>query len=198
MYSNAHNIDSVRRYPPNSPNGTIVAGSTSSVSGTLQRPVGLAIDDRLNLYIADQDGKTIYQLPPNGTKLLPVIDTDPTIDKPAVLLSPLGSSNSIYITGEGKNGVYLWTFNATTPSLILTNVAGGTTLKSPTGMKLDPHGNLYVADSENKRIVMFCANSTVGIVVATVADKVVDLAFDSDQNLYVLTNGGKVQKFDLL
>lgn len=198
MYINSHHNGLVRRFPPDSTNGTAFVGTGSSVSGTLKRPHGLAIDYNSNLYISDIDAGIIYQAPRNGTALIPVIDTSSLLSRPQRLLSPLGSSNEIYINDDNRDAVYLWKFNTTTPSLILTNVIGGTTLKNPKGMKLDTHGNLYVADYDNQRIVMYCANSTVGIVVATMDDQPIDLAFDSEMNMYVLTENGLVSKYKVV
>ncbi|CAF4177925.1 unnamed protein product, partial [Adineta steineri] len=53
--------------------------------------------------------------------------------------------------------------------------------------------NLYVADTDNDRVVMYCVNSTVGIVVAEDNNSVpslqkpVAVAFDSDLNLYLVS-----------
>ncbi|CAF2852635.1 unnamed protein product [Rotaria sp. Silwood2] len=69
-------------------------------------------------------------------------------------------------------------------------------------MVFDPYGNLYIVDSDNDRVVMHCANSTVGIVVAGGSsttpdlDKPTAVALDSNLNLYVAVSGGtKVTEF---
>ena len=198
MYTNDHNGNLVRRYSSSSPNGTIIAGTGSSVSGTITYPTGLAIDNQFNLYIADQDADKIFWLAPGSSALVPVINLKPPMDKPLHILFPPGSSDSLYITDDQDNVVYLWKFNAATPSSTLSSVIDGTTLKEPKGMKLDPDGNLYVADNKNKRIVLFCVNSTVGVIVASLTGEPIDLAFDSQMNMYVLTKDGFVLKHDLM
>lgn len=198
MFTNDHDLDRVRRYDPNTlPNGVLVAGAGSSVSGTLQRPVGTAVDDNFNLYIGDQDGDRIYKLVPGGTSLVSVINTNPTISKPSALLLPDGTSNEIFISDEDGTAVFLWPFGATSPRVTYTNVQGGSTLSKPRGMKLDPLGNLYVADQNNNRVVMFCKNSTTGIVVMNTPKKTLDLAFDSNMNLFILEDDGKLYKHTL-
>ena len=198
MFANDHNGNRVRRYAKNSTTGTIVAGAGSTVSGSLNFPVGTTIDDNFNLYIADQNNDRIAKLAPNGTTLITVINTNGVVTKVTALLLPQGLSNQIYMSDENNHEVYLWTFGAAMPSVTYTNVIGGTTLRKPRGIKLDFLGNLYVADQGNSRIVMYCVNSTMGIVVAQTGGKPVDLDFDSDMNLYALVDTGVVERYGLL
>ena len=70
------------------------------------------------------------------------------------------------------------------------------TLNAPRGIEYDKYGNLYVCDRSNKRVVMYCVNSTMGRVVvadnaATVLQNPYDVAFDSDLNMYVLDGDGQ-------
>ena len=197
MYAADHNGNRVRRFPKGSPNGTLVAGSGSSVTGSLNHPVGTAIDDNFNLYIGDQNNNRVAKLALNGTSLTTVINTNGVVSKVSALLLTPVFSNQIYMSDEDQQEVYLWTFGAAGPSVTYTNVIGGQQLKKPRGIKLDPMGNLYVADHDNSRIVMFCANSTTGIVVVQTADKPMDIAFDTDLNLYAYVDSGAVLKYDL-
>ena len=198
MYANAHNDDLVRKYAPNTVSGTIVAGAGSSVTGTLDYPTGTAVDDNFNLYIADQKNDRIAKLASGATSLVTAINTGNTISKHSALLLPNGTANQIYISDENGKEVYLWTFNAVSPSVTYTNVIDGTTLKKPRGIKLDSYGNLYVADQDNDRVVVFCAGSTTGLVVMQAPDKVKDIAFDSNMNLYILADDGILYKHALL
>ncbi|CAF1249394.1 unnamed protein product, partial [Rotaria sordida] len=198
MYTNDHNDDTVRRYASGSSTGVLVAGAGSSATGTFARPVGTAIDDNFNLYVGDQDAKLVKKLAAGSSSLVTVINTASYIDKLSALLFPKDTSDRLFMSDENQKEVYLWKFNATAPSVTYTNVAGGTTLKKPRGLKLDPYGNLYVADNDNSRIVMYCVNSTTGIVITSISGKPEDLAFDSDMNLYVLTDTGKILKHSLL
>jgi hypothetical protein len=82
------------------------------------------------------------------------------------------------MSDEDKNEVYFWKFNATSSSVAYTNVVGSPDkLSKPRRMKLDAFCNLYVADNDNSRIVMYCVNSTNIIIVSATNGKPVDLAF---------------------
>ena len=197
MYTNAHDKNLIRRYPPSS--GTIVIGAGSSIGGSLNHPAGMAIDENYTLYVADQDNKRILQWERNASSIVSVIDTSAVISYPSALLISPTSANQLYISDEKGTAVYLWTTNTATPNTIFKTVTGGKNLNKPRGIKLDQYGNLYVADTENKRIVMFCVNSTLGtIVVDSMPDKPADLAFDSNFNLYAILDSGVVSKHVLL
>ena len=198
MYTNDHKNLRVREYTPGATTGVVIAGGSPTVVGSLTYPVGLAIDPSLNLYIGNQGADRILLLNPAGTTLTSVINTNGVITKSSALLFPGSTYDRLYISDVGGDGVYLWRINASTYDQKLTNVAGGTKLNQPRGMKLDPIGNLFVADTNNNRIVMYCVNSTVGTVVATLSSQPQDLAFDSQMNLYAVTSGKQVLKFDLI
>lgn len=193
LYTNCHSNDRIRQYRLDTlPGGVIVAGSGSSVTGTFSDPRGIAIDDNFNLYVGDRGTDLIVKLASGGSSLMRQMNVSLYATGIGALLLPHGTSSQIYFSDESGTSVFLWTFGATTPDLILTNVLGGTTLTAPRGLKVDSFGNLYVADKSNNRIVAFCANTTVGIVIVNTPSSPSDLAFDSQMNLYVLQSDGKL------
>ena len=199
VYINHHTNNTVLRFARDASAMTIIAGSGSAVNGTLDHPTGTAIDNDFNLYIADQGNDQVQKLASNSSNLVVVISTGSLVSEMSALLLPRTSNDHIYISDEGDRQVYLWQFGAATPSVTFSNVASGPpTLDQPRGMKLDPLGNLYVADTENSRIVLYCTNSTMGIVVLSTSDKPVDIAFDSNMNLYALLDNGQAFKYQLL
>ncbi len=198
MYANAHNADLVRRYPPNTLNGVIYAGTGSNASGTLNYPTGIAVDKNFTLYNADRDNKRIVKREQNGTTLVTVFNTASAINQWGALAFSQNSSDQIYISDEGSTKVVLWQFGAAAPSVTYTQVNDGTTLNKPRGIKLDVAGNLYVADQKNSRVVMFCVNSTVGIVIANLSGEPQYIAFDSKMNLYATASTKQVLKYSSL
>ncbi|CAF4153045.1 unnamed protein product [Adineta steineri] len=187
----------VQKFAPGSTTGTTVAGTTGSHSGALtdlDQPTAIGVDSNLNIYILDSNNKRLVEWTPNATSGTLLISNNNMNNYYDILLVP-NSSNQIYISDQHSNAVDLWTFGASSPSNTFQTVNDtqhNSLSSNPTRMILDPYGNLYVADRDNDRIVMFCANSTVGIVVAEDGNSgpslknPLDLAFDSDLNLYVL------------
>jgi sugar lactone lactonase YvrE len=209
MYVSDQGNNRVQRYPPNSLNGTMVAGQGSGGSAApngLNNPTGIDVDNNSNLYIADTGNKRVMLWTPNATNGSILISSNLINDVYGLVLVP-GSSNQVYLSNQGgSNSIYLWTFSASAPDVTLTQVSGTyNTLNNPSGITLDPYGNLYVADRGNSRVVMYCVNSTVGIVVVggtgstPVLNQPIAVGFDSNLNLYVGTdNGDNVVLFTLL
>ncbi|CAF2032789.1 unnamed protein product [Rotaria magnacalcarata] len=118
--------------------------------------------------------------------------------KLSALLLNLFASNQIYISDDTGNAVYLWIFGAATPSITCTQVNCGSTLQAPRGIKIDTFGNLYVADQNNIQVVMYSANSTMGTIILSFTARPMDLALDSQLNVYVLLDNGKLYKHKLI
>ncbi|CAF3801757.1 unnamed protein product [Adineta steineri] len=203
MYVVDNGNNRVQRFALGSTTGTTVAGTTASTNALtdLKQPTAIDIDNNSNLYILDMGNTRLVEWAQNATSGTLLISSSTLNNDYDILLAP-NSSNQIYISDQGAHALYLWTFGVSTPSMTLQTVNDShNTLNNQMGMVLDPYGNLYVADRDNDRVVVYCANSTVGIVVAEDNNSVpslkkpVALAFDSDLNLYLLsTNNGQVVK----
>ncbi|CAF1132863.1 unnamed protein product [Rotaria sordida] len=204
MYVTSHELDKVLRFPPNSFTGTTVAGSSSSGSGLddLNDPTDMVVDNNLNLYVVDTKNNRVIKWAPNATSGTPVISSTLIDGVQGILFAP-GSSNQVYLSDSGQKCIYVWTFGASSPSITLSQVTNSTktTLNEPQGIIFDSSNNLFVADKKNNRVVMYCVNSTVGIPVvgesgtSPVPTNAMDVAFDSDYNLYVVTEDDEVIKY---
>ncbi|CAF3297369.1 unnamed protein product [Rotaria sp. Silwood2] len=207
LYITGHSNERVVRYSPDFTSNTNVAGipgSSSLALTNLKYPLGLDLDDELNLYVAERGNRRVTKWTPNATSGIIAIGTSSTPGFYGLLLS-LYSSTEAYVSSEDTDTVYLWAFNATTPKVSLTQVNDTSTmLRNPRGLNYDVYGNLYVADKGNQRVVMYCVNSTIGkVVVATTTAPRLDLpehiVFDSNMNLYVVDSSNDfVVKFERL
>ena len=180
-----------------------VRGTSSSATNHLSSPSGLTMDNDNNLYIADTNNRRVVKWELGAASGTVVIQANSSYSFTDIVLVP-GTSNQVYISSTASSVVYQWTFGATSPSLTLLQVNGSApnTLQGPRGIKVDPYGNLYVADTGNDRIVRFCSGSTLGTVVI---DEnwgpvnlllPVDLAFDSALNLYLVDqDGNKIYRY---
>ncbi|CAF1299245.1 unnamed protein product [Adineta steineri] len=196
MYVVDNGNNRVQRFAPGSTSGTTVAGTTASTNALtdLKQPTAIDIDSNSNLYILDMGNTRLVDWTQNATNGTLLISDNSLNNDYDIIIMP-NSSNQVYICDQDGHAIYLWTFGASTPSVTLQTVNDSqhNSLNNPTGIVLDPYGNLYVADRDNNRVVMFCVNSTVGIVVAEDNNSVpslkspVALAFDSDLNLYLLS-----------
>ncbi|HVA79058.1 MAG TPA: NHL repeat-containing protein, partial [Candidatus Binataceae bacterium] len=123
-------------------------------AGSLDQPQGLAIDGAGNLYVADTANNRVleYNQPvSNGESASRVFGQDQT----GTNFSAAGCNQ-----GAGTSGP-----------------ASATTLCLPEGVGLDPAGNLYVADSNNNRVLEY--NSPLAIVngLAGSGDVTADVVF---------------------
>ena len=202
MYVSDYENHRVQRYPPNSNVGQTVAGLTStSGSGTnlLKHPSCILVDEDQNLFIADSENDRVVKWAENATSGIVVIANPGSgtseIKKPYGLLLINGSSNHIYLSVEEENRVQLWMFGAQQANSTLSSGS----LNKPRGILMDPYGNVYVADKDNNRIQMFCANSSAVVTVIGAGGSLNQpsgIAIDSKLNLYVAnTEDNEVLKF---
>ncbi len=113
------------------------------------------------------------------------------------------STSTIFISNSDAETIVSWPIGATTSTIIAgqTSISGTDDflLNNPYDVKCDPYGNLYVADTNNNRILLFCQNppSTSGRIIAGYQLSYPSgIALDSNLNLYVLSQSNdQVQKF---
>ena len=117
MYVSDQGNNRVQQYWPNSLNGTMVAGQGGGGSNALNglnNPTGIAVDNNSNLYIADTGNHRLMQWAPNATIGSILITSNLMNNVYGLLLAP-GSSNQVYLSSQGQNCIYLWTFGASNP-----------------------------------------------------------------------------------
>jgi sugar lactone lactonase YvrE len=208
MYVADTNNNRVKMFAPNSSIGVTVAGLTGNGGGLLNnqlgRPMGIAVDDSLNVYVTDTNNQRVMMWTPNATSGTPLISGTGQLNRPYGIVLKNGSSNEVYLGDNNRNQIQLWTFGAAQANTTLAGV-NFNDLNRPRAIIFDPYGNLYVADADNNRVQMFCVGSTNGTTVAgssggtPVLNIPSGIAFDSDLNLYVSdTNNNQVLKYERL
>ena len=124
----------------------------------------------------------------------------------------LDEANQIfYISNEQSHSVTQWVIGDYENRNVYAGIPGrlgnsSAQLFNPQGVTMDKYGNLYVADTSNNRIQMFCPDAVFGLTVAGTGESgrgnqqlmfPYDVAFDSKMNLYVAdTWNNRIQRFD--
>ncbi len=193
------------------------------LAAQLKSPEGVAVDAAGNLYISDAGNARIREVNAAGT-----ISTfvggglnDGGLGVFGLLNQPSGvvgdNSGNTYIADSGNNRVRKVAANGTISTVAGTGVAGyggdgsaatGAQLNAPQGVALDAAGNLYIADSNNRRIRKVdgsgkittaagngnCCSYTGDGGAATKAQigTPYGLAVDSSGNLYISDTGNNV------
>ena len=212
----------VQKFVNGSTNGTTIAGISGSPGAGLSQFNGLrhlAFDaTEPYMYIAACDDHRIMRYLTNstsGTNGVLVAGGNgagygnTTLYYPWGLFYSPSISTDLFITNYYAHSVIRWTPGA--PSgYFVAGVPGSSgqnpvLLSYPTGIAVDTYLNIYVADTYNHRIQMFCANSQTGFTVAgtgmasntaTQLNNPRSVVFDSAMNMYVGdTSNSRVQKF---
>ncbi len=172
----------------------------------LERPVGLALDGKGNLYVVEQERKGVSVFDPEGKRLR--FFTDPSVQRPTGIAIDR-QHNKIYVVDSSHTKSMDHSVKVFNPEgkLIgkLGKGKGGATdyFMFPTYVTVDDKGNVYVTDTLNSRVQMFDVN---GHYVKSFGkrgngwgmfDKPKGVALDSFGNLYVADSGwSNVQIFN--
>jgi TolB-like protein/sugar lactone lactonase YvrE len=150
----------------------------AAASGPLIKPTGVAVDPGGNLYIADFPNHTIRQVLPDGTMKdfagergtsgsTNGLGTTARFSNPADVA--LGPDNALYVADCDNHAI-----RKITPGRVVTTFAGqmgqeghadgpagNAKFKFPTGLAVDPVGNVYVADIGNHVVRKITPDGTV-------------------------------------
>ncbi|CAF1128659.1 unnamed protein product [Adineta steineri] len=226
IYGNIYVTDTrnyrIQKYINGSKNATSLAGvngSAGSALNQLNTSRYFTFDSTdTYMYIVDSGNHRILRYLTNstsGTNGTLVAGGTGTSNANTSLNSPWGIhylpsiSNDLFITNTNGHSVIRWTPGASSGVFVAgkPGVSGSnsTLLNYPTGIKLDNYMNIYVADTQNNRIQLFCANSNIGATIAGNGSAGSDaiqldgprgIAFDSAMNMYIGDVGNlRVQKF---
>ena len=122
-------------------------GTVSPIGSNWQSPEGIAIDNALNLYVADSAASAVYEDSPGGA-LLATIGSG--LKEPSSVA--VDAAGNVYIADAGNGRVVeVPVVNGALSNASQVVVYSGTS--GPAGLSVDASGNLYIADSGNKKVL---------------------------------------------
>ena len=211
----------VQFWPYGASNGSTVAGNANGLGGSALNLLGnifaLFVDTASNVYVSDGLYGRVVKWSPGALTGVLVAGNGSSGYGSGQLGFPLGiivdsPSNTLYIADYSSHTIVTWPSGLTAGTVVagLNSTAGSTQvlLRNPWGIARDTYGNLYVAETGNHRVQMFCAvgssfstsTTIAGIGLSQLSSRGLSLptgiAFDSQMNLYVADYGNhRVQKF---
>ena len=175
----------VLRYASGATIGTTIAGTTG-ISGNLSYAFGqvwtMAVDTSNNkIYLADLSYGRILAWPffaNDSSNIIPLDD---------IVGVAIDTNANVYATKHNLNTIVRFPVGSKNGTVIISSG-----LSQPWALRFDRYGNLCVANTVGGTVVMYCTTSTgntTGTVVASGLNQPVDIAFDSNMNMYVCEYG---------
>jgi gliding motility-associated-like protein len=195
----------VQKWAPGATEGVTVAGGNGCgyASNQLAQPTSVTVDAQGNVYVADQYISAVIKWAPGATSGIQVA---PGLEEPTDLF--MDNQGSLYVSNQDGECVFKYApdFSSYTVVAGAPNQGGNLPdlLSSPTGIYVDSAGNLYVADTENSRIMKWAPGATQGVVVAggngngsqsNQLNYPLDVVTDCAGNLYVSDMGNNRVQF---
>ena len=211
----------VQKWEKDSTSGTTVAGQTGTPGSDideLHSPQALWVDSKQNLYIADLINHRIVMW--SSEKPVVVAGGNGQGNVQNQLNDPVGLyfdelNNVLYISNYLGNSITKWKIGDTQGTFIHgtagQNGTSSTQFDRPSTVALDKNGNIYIADTYNHRVQLFCNDEsnegkTIAGITAQSGNNNIqlnfphDLALDTETfDLYVAdSNNNRIQKFSFI
>lgn len=212
----------VQKFINGSVNGTTIAGTSGTAGSSTAQLNGIRYftfdPTDTFMFVADASNHRIIRFLTNSTSNSSGVvvaggvgasNANTGLNNPMGVYYLPSVSNDLYITNYNGHNIIRWTPGATSGTFVagVPGSSGQTPvlLNSPMGIRIDNNLNVYVADSGNHRIQMFCANSQTAITVAGTGvagsssfqlNGPRSITFDASMNMYVADyNNLRVQRF---
>ncbi|CAF1406087.1 unnamed protein product [Adineta ricciae] len=203
----------------NSNSGVIIGGSgiAGNALNELTFPFDIARDPDLDItYVLDYGNNRIMGYKPGNSTGFIVAGGNGSGSGFTQLDHPMAMhfdsvTNSLIIAIFNRHNIVRWPLGANNWTLVAGDINGlsgstSTSLQLPTGLTLDPMGNLYVADLGNHRIQLFLNGEMNGTTIAGITGQPGNdslslyypytIVLDNQLNLYVADNANhRIQKF---
>ncbi|CAF1544821.1 unnamed protein product [Adineta ricciae] len=218
LYISDRRNSRVMLWPNGASSGLLYAGTgvSGSANNQLNNPTGIIFNTTSGvLYVADAGNHRIMAYFPGNTTGTVVAGGNGAGNSNTQLSQPYcflidSVTNSFIIVNYGSHTIVRWVMGASSWTLLVGSPGNSgstsTLLSSPVGAAMDPYGNLYVADTNNHRIMFFLAGQSNGTIIAgatgTAGSNAILLSnpywivLDSQLNFYTMDTGNsRVQKF---
>jgi len=191
--------------------GTGVAGHADESSGTpttatFNNPRGIAVDRNNNIFVTDTFNDTIRKIDTSGnvTTFAGTAGTSGSHDAQgasATFNFPWGivadTVGNLYVADASSNKIRKIDSSGNVTTIAGTGVPGSAngsglsaTLNFPTGITIDPFGNLFVVDGGTGNVRKIDTSGNVTTIAAAVSGFALSIAIDPNGTLYVtLTQG---------
>ncbi|CAF1067909.1 unnamed protein product [Rotaria sordida] len=185
-----------------------ITGSPGSASNQLHTPYHLALDSTGSLYIGDSDNHRVQRYLKGASTGTTIAGQNATASNALTNLNyPTGivldSTNNIYIADTSNNRVLYWPNGGSSGTQIAGSSSSGSLnnqLDQPYGIVRDSNtGTLYIADTNNNRIMSYASGASNGTLVAggngggTGSTQLFGprgIYFDSSSNSVIIANFG--------
>jgi DNA-binding beta-propeller fold protein YncE len=139
------------------PTSSSVFGTSGSESEKLSKPAGVTVDSEGHIWVADLGGNRVEKFSSTGT-FLASYSPDSMLEPAGIAFS--AATGNVYVTNRGRDRV-----DQISTSGTLVRSFGGegselSKLNHPNQVAIDTHGDVWVADTTNKRVNEYSASGT--------------------------------------
>ena len=177
------------------PAAVIDTGVATAVGTGYTAPLGVAVDNKGAMYVADPGSNAVYKYAAGASTATAGTAIGSGLSSPSGVAVDAGGN--VFIANTGANNIVYLPNNSGTLGTQVVLTTTGYTLNAPRGIAVDSYGNLYVSDTGNSRVLLV-PNPLISAVgkVTTVGSGFTSpygIAIDAYNNVYVADKGaGKV------
>lgn len=172
-------------------------GTFSSKDGSLDFPIGVALDSNQNLYVADYDNNRIQKFDNNGNfvgKWGNYGSGSGQFSSPVGIA--VGPDGSVYVADTQNNRIQKFDNNGNFIIMWGTYGSGDGQFSQPNGVAIGPNGEVYIADTFNNRVQKFDADGNFVRKWYGALSYPRGIAVGADGSVYVADSNSRIQKFD--